>query len=176
MAEASPQEKETLETSRIKFLEVLEAAKESSPDAPSSEKSLGEKIKSVWHATNEVAYDYIQMLDVMVGQATEYVGLAYGAIKIILIVQINHEEMKRKLHEYLDQVQHNFVVIDHLTAYIPSHHLVTLVSRAYSLFYRFLSKAVKHYTQSRASKYSAHCHPSRNSKASIVGQMNSGHN
>lgn len=92
------------------------------------------------------------MLDVVVGQAPEYVGLAYGAIKIILVVQINHEEVKRKVKDYLEQVQLKFRIIDHLTSYIPSAQLVALVAQAYSLFYRFLAKAIKYYTQSRPSK------------------------
>jgi hypothetical protein len=93
------------------------------------------------------------MLDVMVGQAPEYVALAYGAIKIILVVQINYTELKLKVREYMDQIKGKFDIIDHLTAYIPTVHLVKAISQAYTLFSRFLAKAVKYYTQSRLSKY-----------------------
>lgn len=134
------------------------------PAAAGHEGSLAERVRSTWRATTEVAYEYVQMLDVMVGQAPEYVGLAYGAIKIILVAQVNHEEVKHKVKDYLEQIQAKFKIIDHITSYIPSSQLVTLVAEAYSLFYRFLAKVVKYYTQSRPSKLEpqaalAACHP-----------------
>lgn len=92
------------------------------------------------------------MLDVMVGQAPEYVGLAYGAIKIVLVAQVNHEEVKQKVKPHLEQILLKFKIIDHLTAYIPSSHLVGLVGQACSLFYRSLSKTVECYAQSRLGK------------------------
>ncbi|KAJ5905337.1 uncharacterized protein N7473_002253 [Penicillium subrubescens] len=42
-----------------------------------------------------------------------------------------------------------FKLIDYLTCYIPASNIVIGVTRAYSLFYRFLAKAVKYFTQSR---------------------------
>ncbi|KAI7773022.1 hypothetical protein LA080_012409 [Diaporthe eres] len=39
-----------------------------------------------------VAYEYVNIPDVMVGQAPEYIGLIYGAIKILLVAQVNNEE------------------------------------------------------------------------------------
>ncbi|KAL1877958.1 hypothetical protein Daus18300_002312 [Diaporthe australafricana] len=148
VAEASPQERDLLEDSHKKFLEINERAKSCSA-VSENEGSFFKRVKDMWRETNEVAYGYVQILDVMVGQAPEYVGLAYGAVKIILVVQINHEEVKKKAKDYLEQVQLKFQIIDHLTSYIPSAHLVTLVAQAYSLFYRFLAKAVRYYTQSR---------------------------
>ena len=53
----------------------------------------------------------------------------------------------------MDQIKEKFDIVDHLTAYIPTDHLVKAISQAYTLFSRFLAKAVKYYTQSRLSKY-----------------------
>ena len=33
-------------------------------------------------------------MDMLASQAPEYVALVWGAIKIVLIVQVNHEELK----------------------------------------------------------------------------------
>lgn len=155
MAVATAEEQEILASSREKVLhirgEALTASKQGSATSGDDE-TFGERVRTAWRATTDVAYEYVQMLDVVVGQAPEYVGLAYGAIKIILVVQVNHEEVKRKVKDYLEQVQLKFKIIDHLTSYIPSSQLVTLVAQAYSLFYRFLAKAVKYYTQSRPSR------------------------
>lgn len=148
LAEASPQEQDNLENSRKEFFEINERAQILSATTEDEGSFLG-KVKDIWRQTNEVAYDYVQMLDVMVGQAPEYVALAYGAVKIILVVQVNHHEVKTKAKDCLQQIQLKFQIIGHLTSYIPSSHLVKLVAEAYSLFYRFLSKAVRYYTQSR---------------------------
>lgn len=155
LAEASPQEQDNLENSRKEFFEINERAQILSATTEDEGSFLG-KVKDIWRQTNEVAYDYVQMLDVMVGQAPEYVALAYGAVKIILVVQVNHHEVKTKAKDCLQQIQLKFQIIGHLTSYIPSSHLVKLVAEAYSLFYRFLSKAVRYYTQSRWSECEAY--------------------
>lgn len=149
--EASPQERDLLKESRSKVSEIKERAENASA-ALRSEGSLSSKVKSAWQSTNEVAYEYIKILDVMVGQAPEYVGLAYGAVKIILVVQVNHQEVKQKCKDYLEQIKVKFDIIDHLSSYITSSQLVNLVGQLYSLFYTFLAKAVKYYTQSRLSE------------------------
>lgn len=155
MALASVEERQALEDSRDSFIKVqeqaLSAGRQGSDDA-GDKKSSAKKARDVWYAATEVTYEYVQMLDVMVGQAPEYVGLAYGAIKIILVAQINHEEVKQKVKSHLEQVQMKFKMIDHLTTYMPTSQLITLVAQAYGLFYRFLAKAVKYYTQSRLSR------------------------
>ena len=158
LVQADASERNSLEQSRSQYMSILANAKEQQqklrPDKVSgSEKTLKEYIKDGCTAVTETAYEYTQMLDVMVGQAPEYVALAYGAIKIILVVQINYTELKLKVREYMDQIKGKFDIIDHLTAYIPTVHLVKAISQAYTLFSRFLAKAVKYYTQSRLSKY-----------------------
>ncbi|KAH8895678.1 hypothetical protein GQ53DRAFT_853744 [Thozetella sp. PMI_491] len=146
LAVASAEERELLQTSRQQVLDIIDVAKNEQTKhraaVPSSIiPSLADRVKRSWTATSEVAYEYVQMLDVMVSQAPEYIALAYGAIKILLVVQVNYEELKRK-----------FNLIDHLTAYVPTSNIVIGVAQAYSLFYRFLAKAVKYYTQSRSSE------------------------
>lgn len=153
---ATQEERELLDCSRRRVLDIIEIATSehkkhltntSSGIAP----SLADRVKQGWQATAEVAYEYTQMLDVMVGQAPEYIALAYGAIKILLVVQINNEELKRNVEDYMEQILLKFKLIDHLTCYIPASNIVIGVARAYSLFYCFLAKAVKYYTQSRLS-------------------------
>lgn len=150
---ATDEEKEILRRSRDEFQSHITAAVEASklrdPDATAAGPSVAERLKHGWSATSAVVYEYVKILDVMVGQAPEYVGLAYGAIKILLVAQVNNEEVKAKVKGYLEQIQLKFEIIDHLTAYMPSSRLVTLIAQVYGLFNIFVAKAVKHYTQSR---------------------------
>jgi hypothetical protein len=158
LTQADAAERHTLEKGRSEYMDVMLKAKEQqqkhSPErAPGTEKRLNDYVREGCTAITETAYEYTQMLDVLVGQAPEYVALAYGAIKIILVVQINYTELKVKVRQYMDQIKAKFEIIDHLTAYMPTAHLVKAVSQVYNLFSRFLAKAVKYYTQSKLSKF-----------------------
>lgn len=132
--------------------DAIAASKLHQPSATTAGPSVADHLKHGLNATSAVAYEYIKILDVMVGQAPEYVGPVYGAIKILLVAQVNNEEVKEKVKEYLEQIQLKFQIIDHLTLYMPSSRLVTLIAQVYCLFNTFLAKAIKHYTQPRLSE------------------------
>jgi F0F1-type ATP synthase membrane subunit b/b' len=91
LVQADASERNSLEQSRSQYMSILANAKEQQqkqrPDkVAGTEKTLKEYIKDGCAAVTETAYEYTQMLDDMVGQAPEYVALAYGAIKIFLVV------------------------------------------------------------------------------------------
>ena len=89
----------------------------------------------------------------MVGQAPEYVALAYGAVKILLVAHHNYQEMKEKTKIYLDNIKAKFEIVEHLTSYIATKRLVESLTEMYHFFNGFLAKAVKFYTQSRLSTF-----------------------
>lgn len=111
------------------------------------------KIKAGCKAFSATAYEYSQIMDVLAAQAPEYVALAWGAVKIILVVQINHEELKTKVKQHMELIRSRFEVIDHLTAYNPRRNLVRSVAKVYELFSRFLAKAIKYYSMTKLSMY-----------------------
>lgn len=156
MAVATDEEKKIYSESRDEYrslvIDAIQASKLRDPEATAAAPSVAERLKHGLSAASAVAYEYVKVLDVMVGQAPEYVGPVYGAIKILLIAQVNNEEVKEKVKEYLEQIQLKFEIIDHLTAYMPSSRLVTLIAQVYGLFNIFIAKAIKHYTQSRPGK------------------------
>ena len=109
------------------------------------------KIKAGCKAFSAAAYEYSQIMDLLATQAPEYVALAWGAVKILLVVQINHEELKTKVKEHMELIRSRFEVINHLTAYNPQRNLVRAVAKVYELFSRFLAKAVKYYSMTKLS-------------------------
>ncbi|KAH6855842.1 hypothetical protein B0I37DRAFT_365964 [Chaetomium sp. MPI-CAGE-AT-0009] len=154
LAEASADDQKAYAESRKRVLEIVKTVKQKHdarypPAEPGSEKRLVDSIKSVWRSASETAYEYAQILDVMVGQAPEYVALAYGAIRIILVIQVNYEEMKQNVEEWMERIKSKFDLVDHLTTYFPSQRLVDAMTRMYDAFNRFLAKALKFYTRSR---------------------------
>ena len=161
LMQADPAERNELESSRVKLLNLMKSAQaeqEQKYPATTAETVLTRrqvaqaKIKSGCKAFSEVTYEYSKMMDLLVAQAPEYVSLVWGAIKIVLVVQINHEELKQKVKEYMEQIKIRFEIVDHLTAYMPKANLVTSVAKAYELFSRFLAKAVKYYSLNRFSE------------------------
>ena len=82
-------------------------------------------------------------MDMLAGQAPEYVALAWGAIKLVLVVQINHEGLKQNVREHIELIASRFEIVDHLTVVLPRANLVAAVTKAYALFSRFLAKSVK---------------------------------
>lgn len=156
IAKATQEEYQMLENSRRKVLEAMhqaqhEASEKLKSDSPAeTDRKFLARFKSGCKEAAEVAYEYTKLLDVVTNQAPEYVSAAYGAVKILLVMQINYEELKRNVREYMERIKTTFDMVDHLTVYIPTANLVNSVSQMYNLFNRFLAKALRLYTQSRA--------------------------
>ena len=155
LAQASAADREELETGRARLLEVMKAAQaeqetrypESADESRQTRRQRAQvKIRAACRAFSEVTYEYSQIMDMLVSQAPEYVALAWGAMKIVLVAQINHEELKQKVKGYMEQIKLKFEMIDHLTELIPRANLVAAVAKVYELFSRFLAKAVRYYS------------------------------
>ena len=160
LALASPTEREGLEAGRSGLVEVLQEAQReykrkystSTAESVQSRRQLYKtKARAACRAFAEGAYEYSKIMDMLAGQAPEYVALAWGAIKIVLIVQINHEELKQKVYEHINLIKSKFEIMDHLTVLLPRANLVAAIARAYELFSRFLAKSVKYYSMNRFS-------------------------
>lgn len=151
---ASPEEMRSYEESRNNLLMIVQQA-QNAYDSRYPDKSrqgmLG-RIKNGCQKVSEVAYPYTQIMDVFVGQAPEYVGLVYGAVKLLLVAQINHAELKEKVKENMEIIKTKFEIMDHLTSYNPTEQLVQALGRFYDCFQRFVAKALKFYCRSRISK------------------------
>ncbi|KAL1629126.1 hypothetical protein SLS56_005569 [Neofusicoccum ribis] len=163
LAQATENDKAEFEQSRKDMLqkigEVVNARSAKEQDPRTRFQHICRSIKDAGNKTSEVALGYMHMLDVMVGQAPEYVALAYGAIKIILIVQINYAETKQKVPFYLQQFAEKFRMIDHLTTLRPTKSLLEKISRAYAGYMRFLGKAVKLYKEGRFNPWKSRMQP-----------------
>lgn len=120
--QADPAERNDLELSRVKLLERINAAQteydKKYPDIPiESVQRAGQeakaKVKAGFRAFSETAYEYSKIMDVLIGQTPEYVALIWGAMKIVLVVHINHEELKQKVNEHMEQIKSRFETFDH---------------------------------------------------------------
>ena len=126
--QANPKERMDLEISHAKLLHTLTTAEKEyeqrhikiSPESMQKKsQEVRSKIKAGCKAFSATVYEYSQIMDMLATQAPEYVALAWGAVKIVLIVQINHEELKQKVREHMELIKSRFEIIEHLTAYNP---------------------------------------------------------
>ena len=98
------------------------------------------------------AYNYSTMIDVLVNQAPEYTSLAWGAIKFLLIVNINSQELKESVAQVLGDIGDKFRMVKCFLDLFPSREMVEHVCGAYEQFSQFLTKAVSYYKECRLSK------------------------
>lgn len=142
------------EESRQNLLKIVQQAQDAHDNRYSDNPRQGMlgRIKNGCQKVSEVAYPYTQIMDVFVGQAPDYVGLVYGAVKILLVAQISHGELKEKVKENMEMIKTKFEIMDHLTSYHPTEQLVQALGRFYDCFQRFVAKALKFYCRSRLSK------------------------
>ncbi|KAH7353684.1 hypothetical protein B0T11DRAFT_119908 [Plectosphaerella cucumerina] len=154
LQEASKDDQIAHEASRNKVLNILRDVKAQHdarypPDTLDGEVRLVDSIKSACRRASETAHEYTKIMDIMVGQAPEYVALAYGAVKILLVTHNNYLEMKDNVSTWMGKIRANFDLVDHLTAYYPSKRLVDAIIQMYDSFQTFLAEALKFYTRSR---------------------------
>ena len=160
LVRASAADRQELETGRARLLEAMKSAQsEQETRYPADDESnqtrrqrAQTKIRAGCRAFSEVTYEYSKIMDTLANQAPEYVSLAWGAMKIILVTQINHEELKQKVKQYMEHIKLKFEMIDHLTELVPRANLVAAVAKVYELFSRFLAKAVKYYSMNMSSE------------------------
>ena len=117
-----------------------------------AEKPVSQRFKEGYNSFLQSGYELSKHLDLFVGQAPEYVSLAWGAIKILMVVQISNEELKAGVHSNLKLLVGKFDLVDHLPEFMPQRNLITALAEAYGIFSKFLAKAVKYYSECRACK------------------------
>ena len=158
LSHASSQERAELEDARRNLQALITSAckinkeKDSSLEVGSDRRSVRQRFKDGYSNLTETAYHYSQHLDALVVVAPEYVSLAWGAIKIILIMQINHGELKDNIQTTLKKIVDKFEIVDHLSDYMPRKNLVKALADAYACYSAFLAEAVKYCLENKVKK------------------------
>ena len=85
-------------------------------------------------------------------QAPEYVILAWGAMKILLVANVNPARLKQNVEKFLIHINNQFGLVNQLTCYSPTEKMVEAVAELYASFSRFLGEALKYYAEHRLSE------------------------
>ena len=71
-----------------------------------------------------VALEYSKLLDVVMNQCPEYVALAWGVVKLLLVANINHSKLKQNVESHLVSIGEQLGLVNQLIAYSPTDKMV----------------------------------------------------
>ena len=71
-----------------------------------------------------VALEYSKLLDVVMNQCPEYVALAWGVMKLLLVANINHSRLKQNIESHLISIGEQLGLVNQLIAYAPTDKMV----------------------------------------------------
>ncbi|KAF6232286.1 hypothetical protein HO173_009391 [Letharia columbiana] len=71
-----------------------------------------------------VALEYSKLLDVVMNQCPEYVALAWGVTKLLLVANINHSRLKQNVESHLLSIGEQLGLVNQLISYSPTDKMV----------------------------------------------------
>ena len=71
-----------------------------------------------------VALEYSKLLDVLMNQCPEYVALAWGVMKLLLVANINYSKLKQNVESHLVSIGEQLDLVNQLIAYSPTDKMV----------------------------------------------------
>lgn len=154
--EASGAQKAELKAAEVDFHTILQQASQKQEAKFSNQEQIPtwkSKVQSGLATFCKIAHHYQTIFDVLNNQAPEYTTAIWGAIKILLVVSVNHENFKLGVISNIEKVGDQFALMKVIVDLQPSEQMIKTVTRAYSDFINVLKKAVKYYTQCRGCMY-----------------------
>ena len=101
---------------------------------------------------SSVALEYSKLLDVLMNHCPEYVSLAWGTIKVLLVANINNAKLKQKVEQHLVKIGEQLDLVNQLIYSVPTGKMIEAVALLYASFSNFLAKALKYYRKSKLGK------------------------
>ncbi|KAI9761081.1 MAG: bck1-like resistance to osmotic shock [Chaenotheca gracillima] len=127
----------------------LQSSDQAEAEAGSSVRRMKNEMKKGYSKFAETAFEYSKYFDVMTNVAPEYVALAWGAIKLLLVVQVNMTKLKHSVEMHLSSVAFQIGFIESIMEYVPTAPMVRAVTDVYANFSVFLKEAISYYNESR---------------------------
>ena len=119
--------------------------------AEEKQRARGRRTSAWFDKFSPVALEYSRLLDVLMNQCPEYVTAAWGAMKILLLAQVNHAKLKENVESYLIAIGERLGLVNQLVCYSPTDKMVEAVALLYASFSKFLVTALRCYSKCRLS-------------------------
>ena len=125
-----------------KDIAQLKGAVEAALEEKRSKKSKSEVPDFIDHCSI-VVLEYSKLPDVIMNQSPEYVTLAWGAMEILLVANVNHARLKQNVEKFLVHIAKQCGLFNQLTCYSPTEKMVEAVAELYEGFSRFLRRGAE---------------------------------
>ena len=98
---------------------------------------------------NTVGLEYTKLFDVVLDSCPEYVSLAWGITRLLLVANINHAKVKENVQTHLISIGDRLGLVNQLIYYAPTDKMVDAVALFYAHLSKFLAKALRYYAKSK---------------------------
>ncbi|PWW73202.1 hypothetical protein C7212DRAFT_223912, partial [Tuber magnatum] len=102
--------------------------------------------------SSRVAY-YGKIMDVLVQHHPEYASLAWGTMKLLFVLVINHDTAIKEVAKTLTRISHSLPQVNLLSILYPSDEMRSEVARLYAYILSFLQRATSWYSGGRISHF-----------------------
>ncbi|KAI0114169.1 hypothetical protein F4776DRAFT_638432 [Hypoxylon sp. NC0597] len=144
-AEASQQQRELIDHQNVKLEEVRKIAEEiqSNSDKRNSEKKLRSMVNNGLRKFCETSLYYSSIMDTLIQHNPEWIILAWGAVKFMLMIPIEYQRVKENIAMHLGSLGEKFAVVHIFTQFFPSANIIDAAAAMYTSFAEFLEVSVR---------------------------------
>ncbi|KAI1459642.1 hypothetical protein F4805DRAFT_48806 [Annulohypoxylon moriforme] len=143
--EASQQQRQLVDHENVRLEEVRKIAEgiQSNSEQENSGKKIRPMMKNGLRKFCETSLYYSSIMDVLIQQNPEWVSLAWGAVKFLLMVPVEYQRVKENIAANLGSLGDKFAVIHIFTQFFPSANIINAAAAMYASFAEFLEVSVR---------------------------------
>ncbi|OTA99038.1 hypothetical protein M426DRAFT_325500 [Hypoxylon sp. CI-4A] len=142
---ASRQKRELVNHQNTRLEEVRKLAEriQADCDRENAGKKVRSTLKNGLRKFCETSLYYSTIIDVLIQQNPEWVSLAWGAVKFLLMVPIEYQRVKENIATHLGSLGEKFAVVHMFTEFFPSANIVEAAAAMYRSFTEFLEMSIR---------------------------------
>ncbi|OTA83143.1 hypothetical protein M434DRAFT_183714 [Hypoxylon sp. CO27-5] len=143
--QASQQQRELIDHQNVRLEEVRKIAEriQSESDRGNSEKKIRSKVNDGLRKFCETSLYYSSIMDTLIQHNPEWISLAWGAVKFMLMIPIEYQRIKENIAMHLGILGEQFAVVHIFTQFFPIANIVDAATTMYASFAEFLEVSVR---------------------------------
>ncbi|KAI0886593.1 uncharacterized protein GGS22DRAFT_186661 [Annulohypoxylon maeteangense] len=143
--EASQQQRHLVDHENVRLEEVRKIAEgiQSDCERENSGKKIRSTMKNGLRKFCETSLYYSSIMDVLIQQNPEWVSLAWGTVKFLLMVPVEYQRVKENIATNLGSLGDKFAVVHIFTQFFPSANIINATAAMYAAFAEFLETSVR---------------------------------
>ncbi|KAI1412093.1 hypothetical protein F5Y13DRAFT_51033 [Hypoxylon sp. FL1857] len=143
--EASQQQRDLIDHQNVQLEEVRKIAEgiQLKSNSGNSEKKIRSMMNNGLRKFCETSLYYSSIMDILIQQNPEWLSLAWGAVKFMLMIPIEYQRVKENIAVHLGSLGEKFAVVHIFTQFFPSVNIINAAAAMYTSFAEFLETSVR---------------------------------